>query len=621
MWQLAVDIGSRAVKAARLLDGLAEPVTLAGRPDGPAAVYRDRDGSLRSGWEAIDRGAVHPDRLEETPRRWLANGSTLVLAGRVLPVSDVLAELVSATVDHASAAVGSAPDRLLLTHPAGWSTERLALLVEASRSAGWDEVVLIAEPIAAAVGVMGPIEPGRAVAVMDLGAGSLGCSVVGAGPAGPALLGPPGGHERMGGDVFDQRLSHLVDRRLAASEPALRDGLERGTEVRWERARMSLRMQVRRAREQLSYRSVAQVAVPVNGRSLHVSREELDGLIGADVERCVAALEQTVAAAGLVTAQLDRVLLVGGASRTPLLQMAMLARFGDLVVADEDPAGIVALGAARMAGGVVAPVERRSAPTIDEAAALAMAEGAAAASSTAAEPTARRVGTLSGGGSADVPRPGGPTWWGELGAPSGTAADGTSATASGAGTAADMGGRPPLLSASVVDGGMGRPGSAGSEAPRGVPRTTVVLVALAVVVAAAIGAGLMWLALGGSDGTTGRGMGAAALGVEGGDDPAEGSPGEVVPPPTDAVPPPVIEVPPPAPDLVDDYPAEVQANFFEACLEAGGRPDRCACVWEGVVEELPFEVFLQIEEHLVAGIPASATPVGAIVDRCNDEWP
>lgn len=349
-WQLAVDLGTRSTKAARLLDGVAEPVALAGRPELPSAVFLHRDGALRAGWEAWDRGAVAPERLEATPRRWLANGSSMVVGGVVLPVADALEAVLRCTVEQAAAVLDQAPAELALTFPAGWPASRTSLLEEAARRVGVDLAGLVPEPVAAVSAALPGLAQGATVAVYDLGAGTLGTAVVRQTAHGPRLVGRPGGHERMGGDVFDERLLRLVGSRLSRAEPGMWDELDSGTDLRWQRARLSLRIQVRQAREQLSAQSATQIAIPMTGRSLMVTRDDLDELISREVEQAAEALRRSVVEAGVDPATLAHVLVVGGASRTPLVQWSLLTRFGERVVFAPEPERTVALGAARLMG-------------------------------------------------------------------------------------------------------------------------------------------------------------------------------------------------------------------------------------------------------------------------------
>lgn len=349
MWQLAVDLGTRFVKAARLLDGVAEPISLAGRPEMPAAVFLHRDGTLRAGWDAWDRGAVAPSRMEATPRRWLANGSTMVIGGTVVPVTEALGAVLRCAVDAATVVVGDPPSEVVLTYPGGWSRSRLGLLEQAAEVAAAPLAGLVPEPVAAVAGAAPGLAPGRSVAVYDLGAGTLSTCVVRRVDDGFRMVGRTGGHERLGGDVFDERLLLHLAQRLAADEPGAWDGLLDSADLQWQRARLTLQIHVRQAREQLSLLTEAQVPIPMTGRSVTVTRATLESLVQREVEQAAETLRRTVIESGTDPAMLEQVLVLGGAAQMPLVQWSLLQRFGERVLFVPDPGRTVALGAARLA--------------------------------------------------------------------------------------------------------------------------------------------------------------------------------------------------------------------------------------------------------------------------------
>ena len=71
-------------------------------------------------------------------------------------------------------------------------------------------------------------------------------------------------------------------------------------------------------------------------------------------------MARTIQSAGLTTADITKVYLVGGSSRLPLVQQRMGARFGDRVSTWDDPKGAVVLGAAKFSGTLQADSTARS---------------------------------------------------------------------------------------------------------------------------------------------------------------------------------------------------------------------------------------------------------------------
>jgi molecular chaperone DnaK (HSP70) len=306
---------------------------------------------LETGDEALVLGAVAPTRLEEAPRRWLANGSTVVIAGEVLPLAEVLGAVLGRVVDETSRAAGRPPAGLAIGHPAGWPSTRTAVLADAARRVGFADALLVPEAVAAVVGCAPAVPAASTWAVFDLGAGSLATAVVGWDAGGWRVVGRPGGHERMGGDIFDDRLATLVGQQVSMADAATWHWLQADDDVRWQRARVGLRRAVRAGREELSVATITNVQIPALGRTITVAGEQLAHVVSREVAQCVAALDATIAEAGLPASWSGPVAVVGGATRTPQIRQALARRFGDRLVLPADPVGVVAIGIAGVMAG------------------------------------------------------------------------------------------------------------------------------------------------------------------------------------------------------------------------------------------------------------------------------
>ena len=86
---------------------------------------------------------------------------------------------------------------------------------------------------------------------------------------------------------------------------------------------------------------------------MEITRETLDGLVADIVDQTMKSVAQCVTDAGLTPAQIDHVVLVGGQTRTPLVQKAVTAFFGKPPNRGVNPDEVVALGAAVQGGLLV----------------------------------------------------------------------------------------------------------------------------------------------------------------------------------------------------------------------------------------------------------------------------
>ncbi|WP_410606882.1 type VII secretion-associated protein [Amycolatopsis sp. lyj-109] len=372
--RVAVDFGTSSTCVVASVNGR-EPqvVVIDGQPLMSSAVYAAADGTLFVGQEAERQAAVDPSRYEPNPKRRIDEGE-LLLGENVLRVTDVVHAVLGRAVSEARRLAGDAEvDLLVLTHPADWGAIRTRLLRQAAGGLA-REVALVPEPVAAAVyhaATFAPQDvtndrtvefsgrPGDALAVLDLGGGTVDVSVVRRLPPEVARdrTGRPqrGGFQVLatrgdpsfGGADIDQALLEHVGSLVSAADPDAWRELVEGRELADRRRRRVLRQDVRGAKETLSRHAYTDVPMPPPFADAHVTREDLERLIAAPLGRAV---ELTVAAlgeAGLRPKQLTAIFLVGGSSRIPMISRLVHERTGVVPTSLDQPETVVARGALR----------------------------------------------------------------------------------------------------------------------------------------------------------------------------------------------------------------------------------------------------------------------------------
>ncbi|MGH4026984.1 MAG: type VII secretion-associated protein [Pseudonocardiaceae bacterium] len=392
LW-MAVDFGTSSTCAVMAADAAAPRlVVVDGAPLLPSAVYAAPDGRLFVGQDAQRQAAIDPSRYEPHPKRHLDEGE-LLLGDRVVPVVEVVRAVLARMVAEARRATGGAPvEHLVLTHPADWGPVRPAVLRSAAQPLA-REVVLVPEPVAATLFYLtelrpdagrggdlqsgpspaapaAPAVPGAALAVLDLGGGTVDASVLRCGSV-TRLPGPaPGsriwdvadidvtvlatrGDPHFGGADIDQALLDHVGTLCSPADPAAWRALVEGRELADQRRRRVLRDDVRTAKETLSRHSYADVPVPPPFRDVHVTRADLERLIEPALGGPVALLDEVLTEAGYGPGQRRpvAVFLVGGSSRIPLVARLVHERLGILPFTLDVPETVVAHGALRLVRG------------------------------------------------------------------------------------------------------------------------------------------------------------------------------------------------------------------------------------------------------------------------------
>lgn len=317
----------------------------------PSAVFFDRDAPI-VGREALRAGEAEPHRLARFAKRDVGQrefGKSI--CGRVLP-PEVIESLVLAKLKQDAGLKLGEFRKAVVTVPAYFNEPRRKATQDAGRLAGLEVIDIINEPTAAAIAygweqrlLAADLTTGACerVLVYDLGGGTFDVTLMemqGAEFRAVAIA----GDVYLGGMDWDQRIAgHAADR--------FRE--EHGSELRDQPGPWECLMQAAsEAKHALSARMETRIPVSWNGKQSQVrlTRTEFETLTGDLVERtrmtCVSVLRD----AGVKWSDLTRLLLVGGATRMPMIQRMLAAESGLQPDRSLSPDEAVAHGAAIYAG-------------------------------------------------------------------------------------------------------------------------------------------------------------------------------------------------------------------------------------------------------------------------------
>jgi molecular chaperone DnaK len=404
---VSVDFGTSSTCTVASVGG-AEPqvVVIDGQPLLPSAVFAGTDGTLFVGHEAERQAAIDPSRFEPHPKRRIDEGK-LLLGNSVLEVGDVVRAVLSRTVSEARRyAAGATVDLLVLTHPADWGAVRTSELRSAASGLA-RELVMVPEPAAAAVfhSASHGLPDGAALAVLDLGGGTVDASVVRKQGRAYQVLATRGDPNFGGADIDQALLEHLGGI-VSATDPRAWTQLVEGREMPDRRRRRALRQDVRGAKETLSRHTYTDVPMPQPFSDAHVTRGDLERLIVEQLTRAVDLVHATVRDSGVPRGQLAGVFLVGGSSRIPLISRLIHERIGVLPTTLDQPETVVARGALRAvrtdpqrAAGDMPTIRGSTVPSEANPAAVTVSHRTVAESSDTSSDSLSRAATIVIGGS------------------------------------------------------------------------------------------------------------------------------------------------------------------------------------------------------------------------------
>ncbi|GAB2650366.1 type VII secretion-associated protein [Saccharopolyspora gloriosae] len=345
---VSVDFGTSSTCTVVSVGG-GEPqvVVVDGQPLVPSAVFAAADGTLFVGHEAERQAAVDPSRFEPHPKRRIDEGE-LLLGSSVLRVGDVVRSVLQRAVGEARRFAGGAGvDLLVLTHPADWGAVRAGVLRQAAAGLA-KELVLVPEPVAAAVfhSAGHGLPDGGALAVLDLGGGTVDASVVCKQGQAFRVLATKG-DPNFGGADIDQALLEHIGAVVSGMDPAAWHKLVDGREMADRRRRRVLRQDVRGAKETLSRHTYTDVPMPPPFSDAHVTRADLERLVAAPLAKAADLVTATLHDGQVPRERLAGVFLVGGSSRIPLVARLIHERTGVLPTTLDQPETVVARGALR----------------------------------------------------------------------------------------------------------------------------------------------------------------------------------------------------------------------------------------------------------------------------------
>jgi molecular chaperone HscA len=360
---IGIDLGTTNSLVATVRDG--SPVVIPddkGRALLPSVVHYDGGGGVLVGWEAKALAPLHPRTTISSVKRLMGRGTKESRAAQklmpyrfvgddepvvrinvsnragspkdrtVTPI-EVSAEILKVLRERAERDLGGPLDGAVITVPAYFDDAQRQATRDAGRLAGLEVLRLLNEPTAAALAYGLDKGSQGTFAVYDLGGGTFDISILKL-VDGVFEVKATGGDTALGGDDFDHLLAEIMlgeaGGNASADPKIVRQALDAA----------------RAARERLSDADETTVEIAGISFSRRLTRAELERWIRPIVERTGGPCRRALADAGLSKDKIDGVILVGGATRTPLVRRYVAALFGKEPLGDIDPDKVVALGAA-----------------------------------------------------------------------------------------------------------------------------------------------------------------------------------------------------------------------------------------------------------------------------------
>lgn len=353
---LGIDLGTTNSVVSVIQDGKAivirdaeEATTL------PSVVGFDQSGQLLVGEQARNQALVAPERTMKSVKRQMGDETTIALGEQMFSPQEISAMILRTLKERAEKSLGESITKAVITVPAFFNDNQRQATREAGQLAGLDVVRIINEPTAASLTYEPHTEKNETLLVYDLGGGTFDVSIVQIEQGVVEVLASHG-DTKLGGDDFDELLLNYVCDQFED---------EHGVDLRQTPASRSRLLQaVEQAKKRLSaeaFTTIVEEFIATKGDTplslnMEIDRLDYEDLIQSLIDKTITCVDAALEDARLTTQQIDRVILVGGSSRTPLVRKMLKDQLQREPHLEIDPDLCVAMGAA-VQGGLIAGVD------------------------------------------------------------------------------------------------------------------------------------------------------------------------------------------------------------------------------------------------------------------------
>ncbi len=348
--KLGIDIGTSYSSVALLMDGKIDMIKLSTGTCAfgdsysmPTAVYAD-SGAILVGQAAFNKRILDPGRFKSEFKRDFGTTTPYLLGGEAYLPEQLYTELFLHIKKQSVQQAGEDIEMVYITHPANYGNNKKLLLEKAAHNAGLFQLAFVDEPTAAAIGYAqkNKIRDGDILLVYDLGGGTFDVALIKKTERGYVHLSEPLGISQCGGVDFDRAIFDDILKKL---EEAGRFDINRlMNEKRFIASLSEISIQIK---HQLSQAEVhtQPIAVGFDYFDYRITKKEFEQLIQPTVERTCSKIKDIIYNGGLAANDIDKVLMVGGSSRVPLVRDMVGKTLGINISYDSDPELTICQGA------------------------------------------------------------------------------------------------------------------------------------------------------------------------------------------------------------------------------------------------------------------------------------
>lgn len=355
---IGIDLGTSNSQAAVLMGGKptiipsAEGPTVAGKMF-PSVVAFTKDGQILVGEPARRQAVSNPEGTITGAKRKMGTNFKYKIHGKEYTPQQISAFILQKIRRDAEDFLGEKITKAVITVPAYFDDNQRTATKDAGKIAGLDVVRLVNEPTAAAMAYgIDKKEEEQKIMVFDFGGGTLDVTIMEYGDGTFTVLSTSGDTQLGGRDMDEALMKYIID------DFKSKEGIDLNND---DMAMQRLREATEKAKIELSTTLETEINLPYitstdkgpKHLNMKITRAQLEKLVMPIIEKCKHPMEQALKDAKLTKDKIDKIIMVGGPTRMPIVRKFVEDFMGKKVERGVDPMECVAFGAA-IQGGVLA---------------------------------------------------------------------------------------------------------------------------------------------------------------------------------------------------------------------------------------------------------------------------
>jgi molecular chaperone DnaK len=356
---IGIDLGTSNSAAAAMIGGkptiiqAAEGASIGGKAF-PSVVAFTREGQLIVGEPARRQMISNPEGTIVAAKRKMGTDFKFKVFGKEYTPQQVSSFILQKIKRDAEAFLGDTVDRAVITAPAYFNDNQRQATKDAGEIAGLQVVRIINEPTAASLAYgLDKVQKDLKILVFDFGGGTLDVTVMEMG-GGVFQVKSTSGDTQLGGTDMDNNIVEYVLQEFKRQS---------GLDIRNDKAAMMrIRDAAEKAKIELSNVVTTEINLPFlaydsatgpKNLIFNFTRSKLEELLRPIVEKCKPPMLQALQDAKLAPIDIDKIILIGGPTRMPMVRQFVATVMGKEPERGVDPMEAVALGAA-IQGAIIA---------------------------------------------------------------------------------------------------------------------------------------------------------------------------------------------------------------------------------------------------------------------------